>query len=164
MPSLVIPPLGVSPLGLFTPAELASFGGPPALLADLVDYGETDEKLPPRQATFEVMSLTRGLHPIDEQVLIAWTRVRNSGAAVQNDGNRFVDVRKLDQSAPSLLEAEARTAVARLVANRDIELLKVKITIAGDQANFEGQYRNLRATDRNRVRSTTFFIPTQVRA
>jgi len=150
---LVVPPLGLSSLGLFHPTPYVFRATPPAgILADAIDYGNTDPLQPPAAATFEYTSLTRGLHPIDEQVLVALSRIRASGAAVQNDGARFLDVGKLDEGAKTILGSEARTALRRLVTNGDIALVSIKVFIVDDSAEVDVAYRNLRALDRQRVR------------
>lgn len=149
-----IEPYGIAPLGLFTPNELALLPfSPPAVLAEVVDYGETDPAQPGRRPTFEVLSLTRGMHPIDEQVLIVLTRVRNSGAAVQNDGNDFGTVKKNGSSTPSLLQSLAKNGLKRLVDNGDIRVESVTVTQSGDGAELTANYQNLRAKDSKKVRS-----------
>lgn len=155
-----IEPYGVFPFGLVPPAVLALLPfQPPAVLAELVDYGETDPAKPGRTPTFEIESLTEGMHPIDEQVLVVLTRVKNSGAAVQNDGNEFDTVRKNDRSAPSLLESLARNGLKRLVDNGDIDILSVPVTQDGDGADLTANFRNLRAKETKKVRSLSVKVP-----
>lgn len=150
---LVIPPFGVSPFGLFdsTPATIDRTP-PPGILADSIDYGNRDPSKDPSAATFEFTSIFRGMHPVDEQVCVALSRIRNSGAAVQNDGADFLAIGKLGTGAKSLLESEARTALRRLVLNGDVEIISVVATIIDDSAWVEASYRNLRAPNRKVVR------------
>jgi hypothetical protein len=156
----IIPPISVSPLGLFVPAPpVAPLAPPPGILADLIDYGQFDPSKDPERPTFEYLSLRRGMHPIDEQVCIALTRVRASGAAVQNEGGRFLDIEKLDDRAKSRIVSEARIALKRLVTNRDIEIVSLSAEIDDDLATLLVQYKNLRAKDRSTVRRTYQRIP-----
>jgi len=147
-----IPPFGVSPFGAFLPGQIpAKPTPPPGILAERIDYGNPDPSRDPRAATFEVLSLTRGMHPIDEQVCIAISRVQGSGSAVDAEGHTFFDVSKLTADAPALLMSKARNALKRLVNNADIEVLSLSIETIEDQANIALAYRNLRSTDK-RVR------------
>lgn len=156
----IIPPISVSPLGLFVPAgAVPPLAPPPGILADLIDYGQFDPEKDPKRPTFEYLSLKRGMHPIDEQVCIALTRVRASGAAVQNEGGRFLDVDKLDDRAKSRIVSEARIALKRLVSNRDIEVVTMSVDIVDDLATLFLQYKNLRAKDRSTIRRTYQRIP-----
>ncbi|HEX4334688.1 MAG TPA: hypothetical protein VH062_02175 [Polyangiaceae bacterium] len=149
---LVIPPIGVSPLGQFVPATTDTVPtAPPGVLADLVDL-----------RTLEVLSLFQGLHPIDEQVLTALTTVRKSGACVAEVGARFVDVRKLDQGATRRLESEARIALKRLIDRRDIKLIGVDVASDDDWAEVTVRWTNLRASDSARERSTPLRDPSNI--
>lgn len=141
---LVIPPIGVSPLGQFSPAPTDTLPAPPpGVLADQVDL-----------RTLDVTSLFHGLHPIDEQVLTALTTVRNSGACVAEVGARFVDVQKLDADAAKRIESEARIALKRLIARKDIALVGIEVLSEDDWAEVTVKWKNLRAVDSKRVRST----------
>lgn len=152
--TLVIPPYGISPLGLFTVEELEFISiGPPGVLADLIDYGETDQAKPGRRPTFDILSLTVGLHPIDEQVLTAMTLVKNSGAAALNDGAEFNTVRKLTSTAGSLLVSIGTNALKRLIDAGDIDLISMKPEVDGDAAQLTTTFRNLRASDSQRART-----------
>lgn len=141
---LVIPPIGVSPLGQFSPASVDRVPAPPpGVIADQVDY-----------QTLEVTSLAHGPHPIDEQVMTALTTVRQSGAVVTETGARFIDVEKIDADATTRLESEARIALKRLIDRRDILLLGVVVDSEDDAAAVTVQWRNLRAKDPKKVQST----------
>lgn len=155
-----IEPYGIGPLGLFTPEELEAIeASPPGVLADFIDYGELDQAKAGRTPTFEFLSLTVGIHPIDEQVLTALTLAAKSGAAVLNDGNDFASVRKLGSGADKELEAIAKNALKRLIANGDVEIVSLKVIVDGDAAEIALGYRNLRATDSRRVRTQRVRIP-----
>lgn len=106
---LVVLPMGLHRLGLDAPTEPALFDEAPVLAAENISI-----------RTKDLVSLTVGADPIDQQVQTALSVLRASGAAVTRDGQRFLDVRKLDDTAPVLLEQEARTALGRLTRNGDI--------------------------------------------
>lgn len=149
---LVIPPLGVSPLGQFAPiVYVATPAPPPGVLADAIDY-----------ATFEYSSLVDGLHPIDEQVLIALTRLRASGAVVLSTGARFIDVPKLDDSASKALDSEARIALKLLVDQQDIRIVRIAVDIVDDAATVTVVWQNLRALDPTKQKQTSIRLPGQV--
>lgn len=159
---LVIPPFGVSPLGLFDAAlPVAPPTPPPGFLADLVDYGPSPSE-PLRKPSFEIRSLTKGMHPVDEQVCIALSRVKGSGAAVQSEGSDFLSVGKLDAGAPTVLVSEARLALKRLDANGDIEIVRLAVDVVDDTAALALVYRNLRSPDRSRVRTLKRRFPAEV--
>ena len=114
--ALVVLPLGLHQLGLEDPISVDPLPGVAVIAAEDID-----------QKTKDLTSLTVGADPIDAQVQIAMMTLRRSGAAVIADGQRFQDIRKLDTNAPLLLEQEARTCLARLVANNDISIESVDV-------------------------------------
>jgi hypothetical protein len=77
------------------------------------------------------------------------------------DGNRFQDVKKMDDSAQSEITSLAREALFRLIRNRDIEFRGVIFDnwLPGQQtSNMRVQWVNLRARDKV-VREATLSIP-----
>jgi hypothetical protein len=114
--ALVILPIGLHRLGLDGPPVYDALPAAPVVAAESINF-----------KTKDVDTLLGGMDPIDQQVQEALGRLRGSGAAVTQDGQRFLDVKKLDDSAPTLLEGEARTALARLVANGDITIESVRV-------------------------------------
>jgi hypothetical protein len=133
---MAIPPAGLAPAGLFIPQTFATPTDPPAILADAVD-----------PETGEYLSISRGMHPIDQQVLIALVVQRNSGAALTDDGQEFGKIRKLDDTAARLIDGEARRALARLVEQKDIRIRAVYPNASPDNdwAEVGVEYENLRA-------------------
>jgi len=131
----VIPVAGFSPAGLFVAQTFAVPGAPPGILAAAID-----------PVTHEYQSISRGMDPIDSQVIVALTRVKGSGAAVTNDGQTFRDVKYTDETAQALIDSLTRTALKRLTDRGDIAI--VKIATSADPATDYGwtfvQYRNLR--------------------
>ena len=113
---LVVLPMGLHRLGLDAPTAHASLDGAPVLAAENISI-----------KTKDLVSLTVGADPIDQQVQAALSVLRASGAAVVQDGQRFLDVRKLDSNAPTLLEQEARTALGRLIRNGDITVEAINV-------------------------------------
>jgi len=142
-----IPAAGLAPAGLFVPQLFADPSGPAAILADAID---------PR--TGEYMSIAKGMDPVDQQVLIAMGQVKNSGVALAHDGNEYSKIRKLDESAARLIDAETRRCFERLVAQRDIAIEKVYASADpdSDAAGVGLNFRNLRtSTKRRRVARVT---------
>lgn len=133
--ALVVLPMGLHRLGLDGPPTYDEIAAPPVLAADSIDQDSKD-----------FTSLTLGADAVDAQVQIAMTTLRRSGAAVIADGQRFQDVRKLDANAAVLLEQEARTCLARLVAANDISIEKVSVVAdsSGQWAEVTVDYVNKR--------------------
>jgi hypothetical protein len=131
-----IPPAGVTPAGAFVPQLFDDPGRPPGILADAID-----------PHTGEYLSILKGIDPIDAQVLDAMKIKRGSGAAVRNDGQRFADIKKVDDAAASLIDGEARRALARLSENQDIRVISVDAVADQnhDYADVVVQFKNLRA-------------------
>lgn len=131
-----IPPAGVTPAGLFVPQTFDDTSRPPGILADAID-----------PITGEYLSILKGMDPIDAQVIDALKIKRGSGVAVRNDGQRFADIKKVDDAAASLIDGEARRALARLVENLDIRVLTVDAVANQDNdfADVVVQFKNLRA-------------------
>jgi hypothetical protein len=111
-------------------------GQPPGILADAID-----------PYTGEYLSILKGMDPIDAQVLDALTIKRGSGAAVRNDGQRFADIKKVDDAAATLIDGETRRALSRLVENQDIRVARVDPVADqnNDYADVVVQFKNLRA-------------------
>lgn len=142
---MTIPAAGGFPAGLFVP-ENYDVSGPPGILAYAYDY-----------RTRDIISLERGVHPIDDQVIIAISAYRFSGAALEKIGARWFDIDKLDERAGRLVEGQARLALKTLVDNADIriEKLEVEIDTGAQQANLRLQWKNLRSVSRLRIRTFT---------
>lgn len=135
---LVIPPAGLTPAGLFVPQTFADPTKPPGILAPAID-----------PQTHEYLSISRGMDPIDSQVLVALTRKRGSGAAVPEDGHTFDEIRKIDDATATLVESKTRASLARLTGNRDISI--ARLTPVADPDSETGgvdlTFQNLRARD-----------------
>lgn len=134
-----IPPAGLTPAGLFVPQTFDDPSQPPGILADAIDL-----------QTGEYLSILKGVDPIDAQVLDAMKIKRASGAAVRNDGQRFADIEKVDDSTASLIDGEARRALSRLAENQDIRVVSVEPVVDqnNDYADVFVQFKNLRARPR----------------
>lgn len=140
-----IPPAGLAPAGLFVPQIFADPAGPAAILADAID-----------PKTGEYLSISRGMDPVDQQVLIAMCQRRNSGVALANDGNEFAKIRKVDESAARLIDGETRRCLAKLVARRDISVVGIypNADPSNDWAEVALDFQNLRSRgERRRVAS-----------
>lgn len=111
MPPVVIEPAGVSPAGLFVAQTFADPSLPPGILCPARD-----------PKTKEYLSISRGMDPIDDQVITAMTVRRASGVAVLDDGNEFSTIESVTEAAPQLIDSVARRALARLVTNGDIAI------------------------------------------
>lgn len=116
--ALVVLPIGLHPLGTGAPPTYDAVAPPPVIGAEQIS-----------QLTKDVASASKAADPIDAQIQGALNRLRGSGAAVTRDGQRFLDVRKLDDSAKTLLEREARTALGRLVTRGDVTIDDVRVVI-----------------------------------
>ncbi len=132
---MTISPAGVSPAGFFVPQTYADPTAPPGILADAVD-----------PQTGEYLSISRGMDPIDQQVLIALTVGRGSGVAVQDEGHEFGSVRKTTETARTILDATARRALDRLVRAGDIRIREIvaEADPSGDSGGVTVEYENQR--------------------
>jgi len=130
----------------FTVAAPAQLADPSPLLCDNID-----------PETRDFASLTTGADPIDSQVEIALSRVRNSGPSVVYDGSRIREVKKMDDNAQDQARSLVKEALSRLVANRDIRHVGTTFDLweVGSQSGqLRVQYVNLRAGN-DLVRSVT---------
>ena len=136
----------LGPLGFFikAPGEL---GPPDPILADNID-----------PTTRDFADLFEGADPIDAQVQVAITTIRNSGPSVEDDGIEITP-RKMGQGFQRELEADVRTALRRLTDQNDIRIEEIGFD-AVDEANQFAQirvrYTNLRAISQ---RSRTVHVP-----
>ncbi len=140
--TVTVPKAGMAPLGFFV-ASPGALGPPSPLLADNIS-----------PFTHDYVSLTVGVDPIDAQVLVALTILRDSGAAVIDMGLRITDTKILPDIVLTLTSA-VRQALSTLIANRDIQLVTVDF---GDNnegvdednqvVNFAVRWINLRALDK----------------
>lgn len=146
--TVTIPKAGTAPLGFFV-ASPGALGPPSPLLADNID-----------PFTHDYASLTTGVDPIDGQVVLALTVLRDSGAAVIDVGLRITETKILPDIVLTISSA-VREALSTLVSAQDIQLTDVDF---GEDAegvdpdnqvvNFVVKWINLRALDRN-VRQTS---------
>lgn len=108
-----------------------------------------------------IASLTRGRDPIDDQVAISMTRVRGSGASVQETGHRFLDVENVgDDAGVQRLEYEAQFALRHLVARGDIVIVRITVTEFTElqAAEIEVEYMNMRTIDPRKYRKQVFKV------
>ena len=144
MGQVVIPPAGISPIGVVAPVEFSSPARPPAILADDID-----------PATGELRSILRGIDPVDSQVVTRARTRRGSGASVAGVGHRFHDIDKVDEQVVMRARHEAELAFADLVERRDIRIDDIQAEEApgrGDGANLFMAYTNLRTGRAGRVK------------
>lgn len=144
---MAIPPAGLTPAGFFVPQLFSEPTEPPGILADAID-----------PETGEYLSISRGIDPVDEQVLVALTLRRRSGAAVMDDGHEFDQIRKVDDSARTVIDAETRRALSRLAGNGDIKLRKVYAVAepGNDWGEVSVEYENTRVqSNRRRLAKVT---------
>lgn len=135
----VVIPSGLHPLGLWVPQTYAPKDGPPGILADSID-----------PKTGEFTSISKGMDPIDQQVVLAMRITRRSGAAVMNDGQEFREIRKVTEETPILMKSVAERALRRLIEQGDIELGELETNGDGgdDFAEVVINYTNKRARGR----------------
>lgn len=144
----VAQPLFQKPVGygVTSPSRL---GAPSPLLAENID-----------PVTHDFVDLTSGVHPIDAQVQIALKIVRNSGAAVTQDGQRFNTVRKITGTIKTEIESLVREALARLIVQQDIQYIGTTFKTADDgnqTVEATVQFKNLRALD-DKVRTAPLTV------
>lgn len=145
---IVVPPAGVVPMGQFDGERLYQLPAAPTIRADRID-----------PVTQEFESLTADRDAIDAQVVDALWRIRGSGAAVRNTGARFLDVSKLVEQAPTLIETEARFALRRLIQRGDIRVKSVEVVTGTDWAECTVNYINVRAMTRDKRRQAKVRLP-----
>lgn len=135
----IIAPAGTSAASFGAPVEVVSPSKPPATLADDID-----------PATGELRSILRGVHPVDAHVITALRTERGSGVSVMATGQRFRDVRKIDDAFARRIQDECEIALAPLIARGDIKLPKIAVVEDGDAGRLYFVYVNLRAQNRRK--------------
>jgi hypothetical protein len=141
-------PFGLSPIGTGVATDFVPIPPPPVISADAIDPKSLD-----------ATSLTKSSDPIDAQVQLALTLVRGTGAACGDTGQNFRAILKLTDNVTTLLESEARRALALLVRRGDISIDSVNAVVySPDSAEVTIVYVNNRAIG-NRRRTKT--IPIQ---
>lgn len=148
MPSLadlVVLPAGLHALGLEEPTPYVPLEPPAPMLAEPYSH----------KAPRDLESVFEPADVIDQQVQLALSVVRASGASVSEDGHRFGDITKIDDSAATRIADEGRRALARLVSAGDIiiDSLTVDTAVAANAAELSIDYRNLRAPSRTQKRN-----------
>ncbi len=135
MPAVIVP-FGLSPLGL-PPAPLPGQLARPTVVAA--------EWFDPK--TRDVKTFLRGNDVIDDQVQVAMTAVRGSGAALGTSGQNFRAILKLGTNVERQLETEARTTLATLVDRGDISIDAIGVVVDSPNtwAEVTIDYINLRA-------------------
>jgi hypothetical protein len=131
----LIAPLGLTPLGLFEDTTTPAMDPPPVIAAEEID-----------PSTGELVSVFRGIHPVDAQVIEALIRVRGSGASVTSDGHQYTSIQRIDESTPNLVDSYTRRALDRLTRKNDIriESIAVEVDEAGAWFEVTVSYWNLR--------------------
>jgi hypothetical protein len=130
---------GVSAASFGAPTEFVSPAKPPAILADNID-----------PATGEFVSILSGIHPVDSHVITALRTERGSGVSVMATGQRFRDVRKVDDAFARRIQDECEIALAHLIERRDIMVPKIAVVEDGDTGHLYFVYANLRAQNRRK--------------
>lgn len=147
MPSLadlVVLPAGLHMLGLEEPAAIPPLGPPPPLIAE--KYSDSRPR--------DVLSILNPEDTVDAQVQLAFSVVRESGEAVETVGQRFADIRKNDESAPTQIANEARRVLDKLVRQGDVSIAKILVEEAGiDGRLLTVDYVNLRAPKGDQART-----------
>lgn len=97
---------------------------------------------------------------MEAAVLLAFSIVRGSGAAVVNVGHRFHTIRKILPSIQNEIDSKAREALGLLIKNRDIQYRGVELTVH-DESNQTVEavvkWVNLRAMDGRMLRTQVPF-------
>lgn len=145
--SLVIPPAGLTPAGAWSPVDEAAQVAR-AWLVDPVDAATNE------LASMSGVGGTSAGDVVDDMVRFALRAVRASGASVQEDGQRFGDVRKLDGHAAVRLKSEAQQALRRLTDRALIRVTDLAVQTSDDWFEVTVSYVNLRR-DSSRVSTQT---------
>jgi hypothetical protein len=138
MPAPVIPAGGTSPAGLFVPVLYVEPDEPIAMLADPIDF-----------ETGELLSIERGFHPVDADVITSLRTERATGSAVQDVGQRFRDMTHIDEKSPAFIREETRIALQHLLDAREVEL-SITPVAEGDTGELQLAYKNLARRDDER--------------
>lgn len=133
----MVPAAGVTLAGFFVPIVYINPGDPPGILADAID-----------PATGEYLSISRGFDPTDAAVLSSLTIRRASGSAVSNVGQRYHDLKILDDGAAQFISAETSRALKPLVDSKQIKLDSVEPTVGTDWAEVKVAYQNIPRRER----------------
>lgn len=138
-----IPAAGISPASAFYPQTFNPLGLPAAFLADA-----TDNK-------GELISISTGRDPIDDQVVTAIRAAFESGTALGGAGNRLRTIEKVDDTTQASMRFLVEDALKILVKNKDIEILSVETGTGEYTGAFVLNYRNLRSgqSDEDSVRT-----------
>lgn len=134
------------------PSTVTPLGRAPSVTEPYTTYSPiTADYIDP--TTQEYLSLTKGMDPIDAQVLIALKTIRGSGAAVMEDGHRLKDIRKITRDVVMRVQAEVRNTLGLLVRNRDIRIDTIEVTVrkGSQQVDLQLDYYNLRAREPGRT-------------
>jgi hypothetical protein len=134
-------PSTVTPLGRAPgTAEPVKFYSP--IVADYID-----------PTTQDYLSLTKGMDPIDAQVLVAMKTVKGSGAAVLEEGNNLKSIRKIEPGTARRVQNDIRAAISKLVTNGDIRIVEIDTETRAGQQQVDARvdYENLRARVPGRV-------------
>ena len=139
----IIPPAGVTPLGFWGPVAFVGQVKPPAILADYIS-----------STTGDFVSLFRGLHPIDAQVITRARTKRGTGASVRNVGHLFHTFELVDEHAVQQARFECARMFADLVDRKDIRIDDVVVQELPDGAGVATflAYTNLRTKKPDKVR------------
>lgn len=143
MPFYVIPAAGVSSASFFTPENFADPARPPAFLARNIDA-----------ATGDWASILSGIHPVDDQVIRAFRVTENSGPAAVGVGNRFVDIKHVDDTTERRVDFEVRRILDRLIKANDLRIDKLQVTADPDTTDVEVflAYTNLQSQRQRELR------------
>lgn len=150
--TVIVPPVGVFPLGQFDEVRHYELVKAPVIRADRID-----------PVTQDWTSLIYDQDPTDAAVIEALWRVRGSGAAVTDTGSRYLDVNKLDDQAPKKFESETRFALRRLVQRGDITIKSIKVDTEDDWGEVTVDYVNNRTALAKKTRLAKVRVPEAIK-
>jgi hypothetical protein len=111
-----IPPAGVSALSFWTPDVFVDPAKPPVLMADNIDI-----------ETGDFASIFWGPHPIEAAIRDAFRFWRGTGAAVQDVGQAFAEIKKKTSTAERDIRDEALRILKPFVDRAEIEILTLTV-------------------------------------
>jgi len=122
VPAVIVPPAGGYPIGSPVTDPLSA-SRCSVFLGDAIDPD-----------TLDYRSVQRGTDPLEARLLEKLLVQRASGSAVMDHGQKFREIRQVDDKTESLIKSEVLFAWQDEIANREIEVARCAVTTDSDTA------------------------------